>query len=194
MGGIPACAREKRRPGAYEIAVTYEVPGDNGPQAYHYATQVSRWDAKPHPDRVLVKGGERAYALARLDLSIAEHIANRPEALFEPPSSMQALDDQVMDGQVFSICEIRSRFVQGSKPVKARIWMAKESGAIYKVEGTMFEVGLPGVKTADFVLQYGPDSQGRSLPASLALRYTISIFFHTGEVAFKEQFADWRAR
>lgn len=71
--------------------------------------------------------------------------------------------------------------------------MAKESGAIDKVEGTMFEVGLPGVKTADFILQYAPDSQGRSLPASLALRYTTSVLFHTGEVSFKEKFADWRS-
>ena len=180
--------------GAHEVAVTYEVPGDSGPQAGSYTTRVGRWDAKGNPDRVLVKGGEKAYAMARLDLSIAEYIANRPEALFKQPSSIQPSGDQVFDGQVFAVYDIHSRFVQGTKPVKAKLWMARESGAIYKVEGTLLEVGLPGVKTADFVLQYAPDVQGRSMPATFELRYTISIFFHTGEVSFKEKFADWRSK
>jgi hypothetical protein len=180
--------------GAHEIAVTYEVPGDSGPQVGSYTTHVGRWDAKGNPDRVLVKGGEKTYAMARLDLSIAEHIANHPEALFEQPYSIHRSGDETIDGQVFAVYEIQSRFVQGTKPVKARLWMARESGAIYKVEGILLEVGLPGVKTADFVLQYAPDAQGRSMPATLELRYTISIFFHTGEVSFKERFADWRSK
>lgn len=180
--------------GAYEIDSSYELPGDDGRQTGKYTTRVSRWYAKGKPDRTLVKGGEKSYAMAHLDLSIAEHIANRPEELFEEPSSIQSLDDQVIDNQVFLVCEMQSRFVNGTKPVKARLWVKRESGAIYKVEGRMLEVGLPGVKTADFFLQYALDSQGLSLPASFELRYTISIFFHTGEVSFKQNFADWRSR
>ncbi|MRW83472.1 hypothetical protein GJ698_05125 [Pseudoduganella sp. FT26W] len=99
-----------------------------------------------------------------------------------------------MDGQVCGVYEIYSRFVNGTKPVKANLWIDRRSAAICKVEGTMLEVGLPGVKTAGFLLRYLLDDQGRSVPASLDLRYTISIFFHTGEVSFKEKFSDWRPR
>lgn len=99
-----------------------------------------------------------------------------------------------MEGRVFSVCQIHSRFVNGRLPITANIWFDLANGTVEKVVGTLEKVDLPGVKTVNFSLIYRTDSEGRSLPAILKVDYTISIFFHTGKVAFSQEFHDWAPR
>lgn len=175
---------------AHEIAVRAEMPDDSGQRVYQYQAHLQSWDAKGNP----IWGLEGDYSMAKLDLSLAEHVANRPDTLFEPPAFIQALPDQSIDGQACAVYELKSTFANGTRPVAARFWIVRQTGRLEKVEGTMEKVGLPGVKSANFSLHYAADSAGRSLPQKLSVQYTISVFFHSGTVTFVQQFAEWRPK
>lgn len=171
---------------AHRIAVRFEVPDDTGRRVGRYQTRIGRWTARGHPVRELVKDSDstKAYELATLDLSLAERIANRPDQLFQSPESITVFAEGVY--------AVRTKFIDGSRPVTARIWIDSDTGALQKIEGTMEKVGLPEVASANFSLRYVSDADGRSLPESLSLSYTLSLFFHSGEFSFIEKFSDWR--
>jgi hypothetical protein len=182
---------------AAEISSSFQVPGDDGPVSGSYKTRIRGWDKNGIPTRMLDGDGvnsSRAYKMEALDLSFATRIANHPEELFQRPDSMTLLGEETAEKKVVSIYEVRTRFTKGSRPVTAKIWMEHASGTLVKVEGVMEKMSLPGIQSANFSLSYRSDQAGHNLPAALKVNYTISIFFHTGQVEFSQQFSDWQPR
>jgi len=51
-----------------------------------------------------------------------------------------------------------------------------------------------GSAHASFLLQYATDGSGLVLPSVFQLRYSISMFFKTGNVTFLQKLSDWKPR
>lgn len=181
---------------SHEIDVRYEIPGDAGPRSGGYRMRVHGWDRQGNPVRELVGQGDEGDEdrMAKLDLSLSERIVNHPDALFETPSEMTALDDRTIDGLPCVGYALHSRLAGGKRPITAQLWLDRKTGALKEVDGTVEKPGLPGVKNVSFVLHYRDDADGRSLPERLELRYDVAIFFNHGTVSFVERFGDWRPR
>ncbi|MYM97488.1 hypothetical protein [Duganella vulcania] len=179
---------------ASEITSAFELPGDDGPVAGFYKTHIQQWDKNGTPIRSLLRGdesNERSYKRATLDLSLATRFANHPETLFQRPDLAVTLGTEQLNNRMLDIYEIRSRFTNGTLPITAKIWFDPTNGTLIKVIGTIRDMPVPGVKSANFILTYNTDKDGRSLPAKLQVDYTISLFFHTGKVLFSQEFLRW---
>ncbi len=182
---------------AAEISSSFEVIGDQVPLTGKYITRVRQWNKNGEISRPLDGSDEaslRAYKMATLDLALATRFADKPDELFQTPDSVAALGETMADGRALSIYQVHARFINGKFPITANIWFDSANGTVVKVEGTAEKVDLPGMRTVNFSLVYRTDSEGRCLPATLRMDYTVSIFFHTGKIAFVQNFYDWVRR
>lgn len=182
---------------ALQISSSFEVLGEEVPLTGKYTTRALQWNKIGEISRPLDGSDEaslRAYKMATLDLSLAARFADRPEELFQTPDSIASLGETVAEGKTLSIYKLHTRFINGKFPITANIWVDSENGSVIKVEGTAEKVNLPGMRTVHFALVYRTDNEGRCLPATLNVDYTISIFFHSGKISFVQNFRDWVPR
>lgn|GEM_PF-5457347 len=182
---------------ALQISSSFEVLGDQVPLKGKYTTRALQRNTIGEVSRQLDGSDEaslRAYKMAALDLALATRFADRPEELFQTPDSIVSLGETIAEGKTLSIYQLHTRFINGKFPITATIWVDSENGSVIKVEGTAEKVNLPGMRTVHFSLVYRTDNEGRCLPATLNVDYTISIFFHSGKISFVQNFRDWVPR
>ncbi|MYN19534.1 hypothetical protein GTP81_22585 [Rugamonas sp. FT107W] len=176
-----------------EIATSFELPGDDAPDTGAYRTHILRGEKDGTPARSAPEdaGAAKKSVLA---LGIAERFANHPEQLLQAPEAIVPLGATTIGQRALSLYEVRSRFPNGKAPVTAKIWLDPASGELLKVAGAVTGIPMPGVKTVYFTVLYRADGEGRSLPATLTVDYTVSMFFHTGKIHFAQEFANWDKR
>jgi len=177
---------------AYQIATSFEAPGDDGPETGQYSTRVNQLDKEGNPLREHVAGDKKSYKFDAMSLSLAILAANRPEEFLLSPSTMVFIRDDMVDGEAASVYEVKSSVGKGTYPVLAQVWIRQ--GMPLKIDGVVEKLPLPGIKKAAFSLLYTTGENGLSLPKSLQVNYTISIFFHTGQVSFQHNFSDWKRK
>ncbi|RZT09917.1 hypothetical protein SAMN05216319_1637 [Duganella sp. CF402] len=180
---------------AYEIASNFELLGDSAPEIGQYSTRVRQLDQNGIPLRELDSSGKEsadAYKMDTLSLSLAAYAANRPEGFVSSPSSIVLLGDENVNGKPALVYEVKGRIGKGNIPVLAKIWIEQTTDAPVKIEGTIEKLPLPGVKNATFLLQYATSESGLVLPSEFQLRYSISMLFKTGQVAFRQTLSDWK--
>jgi hypothetical protein len=182
---------------AYEIASNFELLGDPAPEVGQYSTRVRQLDQHGIPLRELAsddKESANAYKMDALNLSLAAYAANRPEGFVSSPTSIVLVGDENVDGQPTSVYEVKGRIGKGNLPVLAKIWLNQKTDAPVKIEGIIEKLPLPGVKNATFILWYSTNDSGLVLPSAFQLRYSISMFFKTGQIAFMQKLSDWKLR
>lgn len=176
-----------------EIATHFEMTGDDAPDTGAYRTHILRWEKDGTPARSAPDGAGNAKKSA-LALGIAERFANHPEQLFQTPEAIVPLGAATIGQRALSLYEVRSRFPNGKAPITAKLWLDPASGELLKVAGAVTGIPMPGVKTVNFTVLYRADGEGRSLPATLNIDYTVSMFFHTGKIQFAQEFVNWDQR
>lgn len=182
---------------AYEIASNFELLGDSAPEVGQYSTRVRQLDRNGMPLRELVNTGKEsadAYKMDALSLSLAAYAANRPEGFVSSPTSIVRSGDENINGESTSVYEVKGLIGKGNLPVLAKIWIEQKTDAPVRIEGTIEKLPLPGVKNATFLLLYATNESGLVLPSAFQLRYSISMLFKTGQVAFQQTLLDWKPR
>lgn len=181
---------------AQRIATEFSLPGDDAQVSGRYVTVVSGASPTGEPMRELhstTDEGQLGMKMAPLNFSIAISLANQPNQLFESVTEIKRLGEEHVGGGHWEILEVKSAMRTGNAPIRAKVWINKNGGNIWKLTATIEKSILPGVRSVSFAVTYKPDSQGRSLPSTVTVDYPISILFHTGHVSFSHEISDWKA-
>lgn len=180
---------------AREINSKYEIPGDSGKVSGSYKTTIAGHDGNGRPVRSLSetsKDAEEGMKMAALDFGIAHQFANYPAELFPTAASYRLVGTEQVNGEPSSIIKIHAQHSKKNLPVTANVWISERNSRPLRVEGWLEKIPIPGVKKVNFSIKYAIDQAGRSLPLEVTVAYTISLFFHTGDLYFSHRLADWQ--
>jgi hypothetical protein len=183
---------------ARQIDSRYVLQGGDERMEGHFTTVIVRVE-NGDPVRQPVGAAEQEQAHfkqgGRLDFKLARNLANHPDSVFAYAEPVAAPEPQTLQGKTWLVLSISDPGGKDRLSYSGKAWVDPATGAPLKIEGTMMTPkGMPGVKSFKFLVAYGSDKPGLSLPRDVTVDYVIDHFFQKGTASYKQQLSGWDAR